>query len=710
MLQKKKVFDTLIVVKRSGQRTEFNGEKIALAIKKAFDSVETEYNRENANKIYSKVLEKIEQEYQDRKTIKIEDIQDIIEEQLKKSKFIDVYESFANYREKRALSRETFALKQQHKFLKAIESLGLTANKDVGRPATLDEKSSTEVIHNFGVTISREFAKAYLLDNKFVRAFDSGILHIHGLEFLPMGTTANMQIELDKLFKNGFSLGYGNRSIPSDIYEYAYKASYIIEASDNDQHGSSSIGAFDYYMAPGVLKSFKKILKKQIYQFLFYEDILDFVNIDRIYKEIDKVDTLPISLEIFDFAYKSSQKIYHLLERAYENALLETEHDVRKALQYFIESLNALYARGNGPVHMATIGFGTDTSLEGRMVSESILRVLDTQIKQGKKMVHPISVFKIKEGVNYSKKDTNYALYKLATEVAVHTKLVHFSFLDALYNQKLYKKGDITSEVIYTENGERTAEDTTSVDIQVAGGKGNLSCTSLNLPRLALKYGIATKERDKADMQGFYTELEECMDLAKEQLLERFEIQCSKHNYNFPFLIGQGVWSDGEKVKDTDRLRKVLKHGTLTINFVGLAEALVALTGKHHGQSEEALRLGLEIVTFMKKKTETYTERNNLNFALAGIPYDIECMRFMNIDKAIYGKIKDVTDKEEYTVSFWIPSKEAMTEKKRIDREAPFHALTNGGHLYVYRGKMDAKDFMNALSVMKEKGIGYAKI
>ncbi|MDD3340879.1 MAG: anaerobic ribonucleoside-triphosphate reductase [Bacilli bacterium] len=710
MVEKKKPLDTLIVVKRSGQRTEFNGEKIALAIKKAFDSALTVYDPESANKVYGKVLEKLEKEYQDRKTIKIEDIQDKIEEQLKKSNYIDVYESFSNYRIKRSLSRETFALKQQHKFLKAIESLGLSSLKEGGTPLALEEQSPAEVIYNFGVTISKEFAKAYLLDNKFVRAMDSGMIHIHGLEFLSMGTTSTIQVELEKLFKNGFSLGYGNKSMPSDIYEYANKAAFVIEAAENNQHGSAVIGAFDYAMAPGVLKTFKKIFKKQVHELLLYEDIFEFVNIERVGKEIDKMDSLSISLSTFDFAYRNSKKIYHLFDEAYENAVMETKEDVRKAMLYFIESLNAVYAKAKPRDYLSTICFGTDTSLEGHMISESILDVLDMLNKEGKTVIRPVSIFKVKEGINFTKEDMLYSLYEKAVNTALYTGLVRFSFLDSPPNKKMYKKTDYTSEVTYTEKGERTAEDGTSVDVQTSGGKGNISATSLNLPRLAIKYGICTKERETADMKGFYKELEEYLDIVKDQLLERFEIQCSKHNYNFPFLIGQGVWKDGEKAKDTDRLRKILKHGNLTIHFVGLAEALTALIGKHHGQSEEALELGLEIVTFMKKKTDIYTERNNLNFALSGVNYKQENERFINIDKAIYGKIKDVTDGESYTESFHIPMKKKISEKERIEKEAPFHTLTNGGHIFYYNGKREIKECMDTLSHMKGSGIGYTKV
>lgn len=708
MVQNKTVFDTLVVVKRSGQRTEFNGEKIALAIQKAFDSVDTPYKREEANRVYGKVLSHIEEDYRDRKTIKIEDIQDLIEKELKQLHFQDVYRAFTNYREQRATSRETFVIKQQHKFLKAIEKLGLGTEKDPSKTAVLEESSPSEVIYNFGITIAKEFAKAYLLENKYVRAHDSGLIHIHDIEFIPMGTTSSIQIELDKVLRNGFSLGCGPVHMSNDIFSYVSKAADSIEAVGSDQHGPSMIGSFDYYMATGALKTFKKILKKQICSFLTYQGLLDFINMDRIRREIDKLEHIELSTDVFEFAYKKSTPIKDMFDKAYEISIRETQEEVYCAMYYFVERMNAIYTKGNLRLSSTSIGLGTDVSKEGYMVTESILLVLQEMIEEGKQIVQPKVVFKGKEKINFDKKDPNYGLLELACQTALTVPLLSFCYLDASFNQKNIKENDFKTEVMYTSKGERVVEDRSSTDVQVTGGKGNLCTTSINIPRIGIKHGICLQERKFADVEGFYKELEEMMDLVKDQLLERFELQCSKHCYNFPFLIGQGVWNEGEKVKDSDRLRKVLKHGTLCINIVGLAETLKALLGKDHGESEGAMQLGEEIVSFMRSKVDGYSNLYNLNFTVSGTHLDTERERFMNIDKTIYGKMKGITDRSCYSHSFHLP--DGYSLEKKIEKESPFHGLTSGGHTLCVKLGKEKKSLIEMVSFIKNDAVGFVSI
>ena len=716
------------VVKRDGKKVDFDGSKIALAIKKGFDSVEVDeelseskekkYTEKDIQKVYQAVVGRIEKEYKDSEKIKIETIQDMIEDVLQKKGYEDVYDSFSEYRERRANSRKLFFdEKKTHKFLKSIEGLGLKSAKeeDAKREnANVDGDTAMGTMLQYGSTISKEFAKSYLMKHKFAEAHDNGTIHIHDMDFLPMGTTTCMQIELDRLFKNGFSTGHGHLRSPNDIMSYSALAAIAIQSDQNDQHGGQSIPAFDYYMAPGVLKTFKKQLKQQIYDLLDYSDLLSFINIDKIVKDVDKINSIDLDIEMFKNYYKESKAIERLFRKSYEKALQKTDRITYQAMEAFIHNLNTMHSRAGAQVPFSSINFGTDTSTEGRMVIKNFLLATEQGLGKGETPIFPVSIFKVKEGVNYNKEDKNYDLFKLAIKVSAKRLFPNFSFLDAPHNLPFYKEGDFRTEVGYMGCRTRVMSDVTDPDNETTGGRGNLSFTSINLPRIGIKHGICLKEREKADMEAFYQELSDVMDLVKDQLLERFEIQCNKRCYNFPFLLEQGVWTDGDKLKPTDRLRKILKHGSLTIGFIGLAETLKALIGSHHGESEEAQELGLEIINFMRNKTDEYSRKYNLNFTLIATPAEGLSGRFVGIDKALYGRIKGVTDRAYYTNSFHVPVYYNISISDKIKKEAPYHYLTNGGHIsYIELDGNTASNleaFESVIRLMKESGIGYGAI
>ena len=710
--------DYLTVIKRSGKKVEWNGTKIAIAIKKSFDSLEKgeekSYSEKDVNKVYNAVIKRIEKEYKNEEKIKIEAIQDLIEAELQKQGYPDVYKAFADYRERRNISRQVFfGEKKQHKFLKALESLGLKSSYEENAKrenANVDGDTAMGTMLQYGSTVSKEFAKAYLMKPKFAEAHDNGDIHIHDMDFLPMGTTTCCQIDIRKLFKNGFSTGHGYLREPKDIISYTALAAIAIQANQNDQHGGQAIPAFDYYMAPGVLATFKKQLKQAIYDYLDLTDFEYFINMDRVAKEIDKLKTIDIDLSMFDSFTKDSDQVKRLFKKAYEKAYEKNDRQTYQAMEAFIHNLNTMHSRAGAQVPFSSINFGTDTSPEGRMVMKNYLLATDAGLGNHETPIFPISIFKVKEGVNYNEGDPNYDLFKLSCEVSAKRLFPNFSFIDAPFNLEYYKPDDYETEVGYMGCRTRVLADITS-DYPVTPGRGNLSFTSINLPRLGIKHGIVSGE---TDLDGFFKELEELMELVKNQLLERFEIQCSKRIYNFPFLLGQGVWMDSEKLKPTDRLRKVLKHGTLTIGFIGLAECLKALIGKHHGESEEAQKLGLKIIGFMRKKLDEYSKEYNLNFSLIATPAEGLSGRFTNIDKAIYGKIKGVTDKDYYTNSFHVPVYYNISAVKKIQIEAPYHALTNGGHItYVELDgdtAMNVDAFEKIIRVMHDNGIGYGAI
>lgn len=717
----------LIVVKRDGKKVDFDCTKVALAIKKGFDSVinnpsseeeigEKKYTEKDMHKVYEAVLDKIEKDYADAEKIKIEAIQDIIEDVLKQKKYDDVYESFSEYRERRNQSRQMFSdEKKLHKFLKVIEGLGLkSASEDDAKRenANVDGNSAMGTMLHYGSTVSKEFAKAYLMKPKFAAAHDSGDIHIHDMDFLPMGTTTCMQIDLNKLFKHGFTTGHGFLRKPKDIMSYGALAAIAIQSNQNDQHGGQSIPAFDFYMAPGVLLTFKKQFKQDLYDLLDYSEFLNFVNMDKLVKEIDKLDSIEFDIDIFVPFMKETDHIRKIFEKAYESSLAKTDRKTYQAMEAFVHNLNTMHSRAGAQVPFSSINFGTDVSPEGRMVVKNYLLAVDAGLGHGETPIFPISIFKVKEGINYNPEDRNYDLFRLSCEVSAKRLFPNFSFIDAPYNLEYYKPGDYTTEVGYMGCRTRVLANHVDPDKSVTPGRGNLSFTTVNLPRLGIKHGIVSNE--KTNMEGFYQELGELMDLVKDQLLERFEIQCSKKVYNFPFLLGAGVWLDSEKLKPGDKLRKVLKHGTLSIGFIGLAECLKALIGKHHGESEEAQKLGIEIITFMRKKCDEYTEKYNLNFTCLATPAEGLSGRFVKIDKAVYGKLKGITDRDYYTNSFHVPVYYNISIVDKIKTEAPYHALTNAGHISYIELDGDTTNnidvFEKVVRTMKEAGIGYGAI
>ena len=708
-------FNDIVVVKRSGQRVNFNPTKVAIAVKKGFDSVYEDYDEKNVNKVKEKVLDTIEKEYKDRKTIGVENIQDIIEDVLKKLKYDEVYDSYKGYRERRSASREAFVEKQQHKFVKAIESLGLksAAEENSKREnANVDGDGPMGTMLHFGSTVSKEFAKAYLMDSKYARAHDEGFIHIHDLDFWAMGTTTCTQIDLNKLFKNGFSTGHGYLRTPNSISSYSSLAAIAIQSNQNEQHGGQSIPAFDYYLAPGVLKTFKKEFKQELYELLGVFGFDDFINFDKVVELIDKQDSIEFNLDIFNELLNDSDKVKELVKTAYENAINKTDRSTYQAMEAFIHNLNTMHSRAGAQVPFSSVNFGTDTSPEGRMVVKNYLLATEAGLGHGETPIFPISIFKVKEGVNYNKEDPNYDLFRLSCRVSAKRLFPNFSFIDSSFNKPFYVPGDYSTEVGYM--GCRTRVLANVCGPQVTPGRGNLSFTSINLPRLGIKYGICLGERDKADMKGFYKELDELMDLVKGQLLQRFECQCSKSRNNFKFLLGSHVWLNSEKLDNNSKIRTVLKHGTLSIGFIGLAETLKALVGEHHGESDKAQKLGLEIIKHMREKCDEFTKEYNLNFTCLATPAEGLSGRFVAIDRSIYGKIKGITDRDYYTNSFHVPVYYKTTVKHKMEIEGKYHKFTNAGHISYVELDGDTVNnvdaFEKVVRIMHDNDIGYGAI
>ena len=726
--EEKRITDSLQVIKRNGKKVEFNASKIAIAIKKGFDDIiektteegeAPKYTEKDMQKVFHDVLKRIEKEYADKDKIKIEEIQDLIETSLKANKYEDVYQSFSDYRERRAQSRAAFIEdKRAHKFLKTLEGLALksAAEDDAKREnGNIDGNSAMGTMLQFGSNVSKEFAKAYLMKKKFADAHDEGDIHIHDMDFEAMGTTTCLQIDLAKLFKGGFSTGHGFLREPNDIMSYAALAAIAIQSNQNDQHGGQSIPLFDYYLAPGVLKTYKKQLRMTVTDLLDYAGFTDFVAMKTLEDTISKLTTIDNKVEDFEKFYKDNEPLKRLFEMSLDKALKKTDKITYQAMEAFIHNLNTMHSRAGAQVPFSSINFGTDTSPEGRMVMKNYLLSVDAGLGHAETPIFPISIFKVKEGINYNPEDPNYDLFKLSCKVSAKRLFPNFEFIDAPYNLQYYVPGRPETEVVTMGCRTRVMANVNDPDRQIAIGRGNLSFTTINLVRLGIKHGIVgNTTRKKADMEGFYQELDEKLELCRDQLLERFEIQGNKRVYNFPFLMGQGCWMDSEKLKPNDKLKKVLKHGTLSIGFIGLAETLVALIGEHHGESAKAQKLGLEIIGHMREKCDEFCKEFKLNFSLLATPAEGLSGRFTRIDKAIYGKIKGVTDRPYYTNSFHVPVYYNTTISHKIKTEAPYHALTNAGHISYIELDGDTTEnveaFESVIRMMKEAGIGYGAI
>ena len=722
------LLETIKVVKRNGSKVDFNGTKIAMAIKKGFDSIKdideegeesNKYNSVDIQKVYQDVIATIKKNYENKERIKIEEIQDIIEETLKIDGYQDVFESFSDYREKRAQSRFAFTEdKRSHKFLKTLEGLALktAAEDDAKREnGNIDGNSAMGTMLQFGSNVSKEFSKTYLMKKRYADAHDDGYIHIHDMDFLAMGTTTCMQIDLDKLFKNGFSTGHGHLREPNDIMSYSALAAIAIQSNQNDQHGGQSIPAFDYYLAPGVLKTFKKLLKSMIKDYIDLEDINDFINSNVLEREISKINTIDINVDYFEKFYKNSEQLKRMFEMSINKALDKTDKRTYQAMEAFVHNLNTMHSRAGAQVPFSSINFGTDTSSEGRMITKNYMLAAEAGLGHGETPIFPISIFKVKDGVNYNPEDPNYDLFKLSLRVSAKRLFPNWSFLDSSFNKPYYKPDDFKTEVGYMGCRTRVLGNVVDPDKQVTPGRGNLSFTSINLPRLGIKHGIVgVNALDKADMKGFYEELDEIIELVKDQLLERYEIQCNKRVYNFPFLMGQGVWMDSDKLRPTDKVKKVLKHGTLSIGFIGLAECLKALIGKHHGESEEAQKLGEEIVAHIRKRCDEYSEKYNLNFTCLATPAEGLSGRFVNIDRDIYGKIPGVTDRAYYTNSFHVPVYYNISIADKLAIEGVYHKYTNAGHISYIELDGDPSDnleaFESVVRIMHDSDIGYGAI
>ena len=690
------------IIKRDGRKLPFNIEKIANAVYKAAQAVGGS-NYDEAMEIARKVCIMIEEVYGS-EIPTVEQVQDMVEKVLVEEGHAKTAKAFILYRSNRTRSRE-----MNTRLMKVYEDLTFTSAKDSNMKrdnANIDGDTAMGTMLKYGSEGSKQFYEMYVLDPKHANAHNKGDIHIHDLDFLTLTTTC-CQIDIARLFKNGFFTGHGFLREPNSIGSYSALACIAIQSNQNDQHGGQSIPNFDYGLALGVAKTF-------ISEVARISDILfDGKDISSVKEELksyvsDKEHILDEEGVAFtektlcDKLGVSSEDANHVIEKA----LNATDHATYQAMEALIHNLNTMHSRAGAQVPFSSINYGTDTSPEGRMVIKNVLLANEAGLGNGETPIFPIHIFKVKEGINYNPTDPNYDLFKLACRVSAKRLFPNFSFIDAPYNLQYYKEGDYNTEVSYMGCRTRVIGNNYDKDRQIVTGRGNLSFTSINLPRLAIE--------SDGNVGLFFEKLDDMMDLVIEQLNARYRIQAQKKVRNFPFLMGQGIWIDSEKLGPDDEVGEVLKHGTLSMGFIGLAECLKALIGVHHGESEEARDLGMEIVTHMRNRMDEESKRTGMNYTLLATPAEGLSGRFVNIDKIKYGVIEGVTDREYYTNSFHVPVHHHISAFEKIKIEAPYHALTNAGHIsYIELDGDPLKNvdaFEKIVRCMKESGIGYGSI
>ena len=702
------------IIKRDGRETVFDQTKIADAIEKAFQASGAMQDRSVAEQITDSVMEKLE-EGAIEGTPTVEGVQDLVEEALIEANFSQTAKAYILYRAERNRVRDVNSRLVQT--LKDI-TFSKASDSDMKREnANIDADTAMGTMLKYGSESAKQFYEMCVIDPKFARAHREGDIHIHDMDFYTLTTTC-CQIDLRRLFKGGFSTGHGVLREPNDIASYSALACIAIQSNQNDQHGGQSICDFDYGLALGVQKTFKRLYKKHLFEALSL--LTDVENpketaetiIGRVEGETGKCASLvmdatfegAIQQELIDLGIEEAVA-KRILGYAESSAKADTDRTTFQAMEALVHNLNTMHSRAGAQTPFSSINYGMDTSAEGRMVIKNILLATEEGLGSGETPIFPVQIFRVKEGVNYNPGDPNYDLFKLAMRCSAKRLFPNFSFVDAPFNLQYYK-GTPETEISYMGCRTRVMGNVYDPSREITTGRGNLSFTSINLPRLAI--------RSKGDRDLFFDLLDAKLALVVGQLDERFKIQASKHVYNAPFLMGQGVWIDSEKLSMNDTQEEVLKHGTLTVGFIGLAEALVALTGSHHGQDPESQKLGLEIVGHMRGYLDRLSQERKMNYSLIATPAEGLSGRFVRMDRERYGSIPGVTDRDYYTNGFHVPVYYDINAFDKISLEAPYHALTNGGHISYVELDGDPTNnleaFESIIRHMKESGLGYGSV
>ena len=700
------------IIKRDGRRAPFQIEKITDAIYAAAQASGGR-DREMAERLAQQVVQLLDNENMITLPT-VEQIQDAVEKVLVKNGHARTAKKYILYRNERTRARE-----MNTRLMKVYEDLTFKSSleNDIKREnANIDGDTAMGTMLKYGSEGAKQFCEMFILDTEHSRAHREGDIHIHDMDFYTLTTTC-CQIDLLKLFKDGFSTGHGFLREPADIRSYSALACIALQSNQNDQHGGQSVPNFDYALAPGVAKTFRKSYRDNLAKAL------------DVYAGIDTCEELARTL-LADVEKQTGMEPVYDNSNSFDAAMLErlqatvgeeadkilaftrkyaaksTKRATYQAMEALVHNLNTMHSRAGAQVPFTSLNYGTDTSAEGRLVTECLLLATEAGLGNGEVSIFPIHIFKVKEGINFNPGEPNYDLFQLAIRVSAKRLFPNFSFLDAPYNKQYYQEGKPETEVAYMGCRTRVMTNVNDPSREITYGRGNLSFTSINLPRIAI--------RSHGDIDWFFEDLDRKIDIVIDQLLARFKLQCQKKVRNYPFLMGQGIWMDSDNLDPDDSVAEVLRHGTLTCGFIGLAECLKALTGKHHGECDEAQNLGLDIIRHMRERTDQAALKYGLNFSLIATPAEGLSGRFVRIDKQKFGVIEGVTDREYYTNSFHVPVYYPISAFEKLRREAPYHALTNGGHISYIELDGDPTQnleaFEQVVRFMKECGIGYGSI
>lgn len=728
------------IIKRDGKREQFSMTKIKNAISKAFQASEEECNEEQIILITTQVIDKITLP-----TITVEEIQDLVEKELMKV-FPEVAKKYIIYRQWRNVERERKTqLKQIMDGIVSIDQNDVNLSN-----ANMSSHTPAGQMMTFASEVTKDYTYKYLLPKEFSEAHQLGDIHIHDLDYYPTKTTTCIQYDLDDLFERGFRTKNGSIRTPQSIQSYATLATIIFQTNQNEQHGGQAIPAFDFFMAKGVLKSFQKHLNNMI---AFYvemdgqpinEQQLKAVISEQIISIIPSVAQQAAFLQALQIieVTLTPEVLQGIIHKAYK----QTRKDTHQAMEGFIHNLNTMHSRGGNQVVFSSINYGTDTSPEGRMVVEELLQATTEGLgPRGEVPVFPIQIFKIKEGVSYSEADYNKAmedyeaalagkvtfetpnfdLFLQACQTTTKALFPNFMFLDTPFNQNELWRADDPKRYKYEL---ATMGCRTRVYENIAGeksslGRGNLSFTTMNLPRLAIEArikaeGIAESGQEelitKEAKKIFISRVEEVANLIAEQLYSRYQYQRTALARQFPFMMGNGVWKGGENLNSNDQVGDVLRQGTLGIGFIGGHNAMMALYGKGHGHHAAAWDTLYEAIEAMNRVANQFKERYQLNYSVLATPAEGLSGRFTKMDRRKYGVIPGVNDSDYYINSFHVDVKENITIAQKIKKEAPFHAVTKGGHItYVEldgEAQKNVKAVTKIIKVMHDEGIGYGSI
>lgn len=701
------------IIKRDGRQSAFELDKITNAIFQAAQA-SGGHDYQMAETLARQVEQNLERALSGENPT-VEQIQDEVERVLVETGHARTAKRYILYRNERTRVRE-----MNTRLMKVYEDLTFKSSleNNVKREnANIDGDTAMGTMLKYGSEGAKQFYEMFILDPEHARAHREGDIHIHDLDFLTLTTTC-CQIDLLKLFQGGFSTGHGFLREPNDIRSYSALACIALQSNQNDQHGGQSIPNFDYSMAPGVKKTFRRAftdnLTKAIEIYLEQEDgeLLSKSIVKNAERETGEIavfadgNGFDEAVERLLCDHTDARTAAKIMRFTRKYAVKETRRNTYQAMEALVHNLNTMHSRAGAQVPFTSLNYGTDPSPEGRLVMECLMKATEAGLGNGETSIFPIHIFKVKEGVNYNPGEPNYDLFKLAMRVSAKRMFPNFSFLDAPFNAQYYKPGRPETEATYMGCRTRVVGNVFDPTREIVNGRGNLSFTSINLPRIAIL--------SKGDIDWFFEDLDRKIDLVIDQLLARLRIQSQKKVRNYPFLMGQGVWIDSEKLGPDDSVGEVLKHGSLTCGFIGLAETLKALIGVHHGESDEAQELGLKIVSHMRERMDQAAQQYHLNFTLIATPAEGLSGRFVRMDRARFGEIPGVTDREYYTNSFHVPVYYPISAFEKIRREAPYHALTNGGHISYIELDGDPTQnleaFETVVRAMKEAGMGYGAI